>query len=186
MRKSLKSEFATELKTLLEEPSPTNVPETSMKTAIVIDFMVYARKVPVKKMNLVCYEDLLGALWKTFSSLSKGSTRIDIVFDLYPQQSIKQGERNQRRKLEPIETNISTIKQQLPVEMDRFWSSSDSKVKFQQPFFKWMTSNGQSDVPVAKRVRKISPVYKYGLEKQYEYLPVKIIMKKPMIVYFVT
>ena len=125
MRKSLKSEFATELKTLLEEPSPTNVPETSMKTAIVIDFMVYARKVPVKKMNLVCYEDLLGALWKTFSSLSKGSTRIDIVFDLYPQQSIKQGERNQRRKLEPIETNISTIKQQLPVEMDRFWSSSN-------------------------------------------------------------
>ena len=106
MRKSLKSEFATELKTLLEEPSPTNVPETSMKTAIVIDFMVYARKVPVKKMNLVCYEDLLGAFWKTFSFLSKGSTRIDIVFDLYPQQSIKQGERNRRRKLEPIETNI--------------------------------------------------------------------------------
>ena len=32
--------------------------------------------------------------------------------------------------------------------MDRFWSSSDKKVKFQQAFIKWMTSNGQSDVPV--------------------------------------
>ena len=32
--------------------------------------------------------------------------------------------------------------------MDRFWSSSDNKVKFQQAFIKWMTSNGQSDVPV--------------------------------------
>ena len=32
--------------------------------------------------------------------------------------------------------------------MDRLWSSSDNKVKFQQAFIKWMTSNGQSDVPV--------------------------------------
>ena len=110
--------------------------------------MAYAQKVPIKKMNLVGYEDLLSALWKTFSSLSKGCTRIDIVFDIYLQQSIKQGERNRKSKLEPVETNISTIKQQLPVEIDRIWSSSDNKMKFQQAFTKWMTSNGQSDVPV--------------------------------------
>ena len=83
-----------------------------------------------------------------FSSLSKSCTRTDIVFDLYLQQSIKQGERNRRTKLEPIETNISTIKQHLPLEMDRFWSSSDNNVKFQQAFIKCMTSNGQSDIPV--------------------------------------
>ena len=80
--------------------------------------------------------------------LSKGCTSTDIVFGLYLQQSINQGERNQRNKLEPIETNISTNKQQLPVEMGRFWSSSDNKVKFQQAFMKRMTQNGQSDVPV--------------------------------------
>ena len=62
LRKFPKSEFARELKNLLKEPCPTNVPETSLKTAIVIDFMAYARKVPIKKMNLVCYEDLFGAL----------------------------------------------------------------------------------------------------------------------------
>ena len=71
-RKSSKSEFARELKNLLEEPCPTNVPKSILKTAIVIDFMAYVRKVPIKKMNLVCYEDLLGALWKTFSSFSLG------------------------------------------------------------------------------------------------------------------
>ena len=32
--------------------------------------------------------------------------------------------------------------------MDRFWSSSDNKVKFQHNFIKWVTSNGQSDVLV--------------------------------------
>ena len=85
LRKSPKSEFARELKNLLEEPCPTNVPETSLKTAIGIDFVAYARKVPIKKMNLECYEDLFGALWKTFSSLLKGCTRIDIVFDLHLQ-----------------------------------------------------------------------------------------------------
>ena len=66
LQKSPKSEFARELKNLLEEPCPTNVPETSLKTATVIDYMAYARKVPIKKMNLVCYEDLFGTLWKMF------------------------------------------------------------------------------------------------------------------------
>ena len=85
---------------------------------------------------------------KNVLSLSKCCTHIGIAFDLYLQQSIKQGERNRRSKLEPIETNISTIKQQLSVKMDRFWSSFDNKVKFQRAFIKWMASNDQSDVLV--------------------------------------
>ena len=62
LRKSPKSEFARELKNLLKEPCPTNVPQTSLETVIVIDFMAYARKVRIKKKNLVYYEDLFGAL----------------------------------------------------------------------------------------------------------------------------
>ena len=120
LRKSPKWEFARGLKNLLEEPRPTNVLETSLKTAILTGFVAYAQKVPIKKMNLVCYEDLFGALWKTFPSLSKGCTRMDIGFGLYLQQSIKQGERNRRSKLELIKTNISNIQQQLPVDMGRF------------------------------------------------------------------
>ena len=61
--KSPKSEFARELKNLLEEPCLTNVPETSQKAAVAIDFTAHcARKVPIKKMNLECYEYLCGAL----------------------------------------------------------------------------------------------------------------------------
>ena len=62
LRKSPKSEFARELKNLLKEPCPINVPETSLKTAIVTDFMAYTRKVRIKKKNFVCYKYLFGAL----------------------------------------------------------------------------------------------------------------------------
>ena len=51
-------------------------------------------------------------------------------------------------KAKETEGANSTIKQQLSVKMDRFWSSFDNKVKFQRAFIKWMASNGQSDVLV--------------------------------------
>ena len=54
------------------------------------------------------------------SLLSIGCNRIDIVFALYLEQSIKQTERSRRSKLESIDINISETKQKLPVEMDRY------------------------------------------------------------------
>ena len=115
---------------------------------VVIDFMAYARKVATKKMNLITYKDFFKVLWKTFSSLYIGCNCMDIVFDLYLEQSIKQSERSKRSKLEPIDTNISSNRQQLPVEMDRFWASSDNKMKFQQAFIDWITFHCQSNIPV--------------------------------------
>ena len=148
LQKSPKSELARELKNLLEMPRPVEIPDSDLKSFIFIDFMAYARKVPTKKMMLTTYEDYFKALWRTFSSLSKDCSRIDIVFDLYLRHGIKQGERNRRSKLHPIETNITSIKQQLPVEMDRFWSSSENKMKFQQLFIKWARYNYVLDVPI--------------------------------------
>ena len=148
LRKSLKSELARELKNLLEMPCLVEIPDSDLKSVIVVDFMAYARKIPTKKMMLSTYEDYFKALWRTFSSLSKDCSRIDIVFDIYLRHSIKQGERNRRSKLDPIETNITCIKQQLPVEMDRFWSSSENKMKFQHTFIKWARYNYISDVPI--------------------------------------
>ena len=111
-------------------------------------FMAYARKVATKKMNLITYEDCFKVLWKTFSSLSIDCNSTDIAFHLYLEQSIKQAERSRRSKSEPIDTNFSSNKQQLPVEMDRFWGSSDNKIKFQQAFIGWMTFHCQSNIPI--------------------------------------
>ena len=147
---SLKSELAREVKNLLGESYPATVTESEerLKAMVVIDFMAYPRKVATKKMNLITYKDFFKVLWKTFSSLYIGCNCMDIVFDLYLEQSIKQSERSKRSKLEPIDTNISSNRQQLPVEMDRFWASSYNKMKFQQAFIDWITFHCQSNIPV--------------------------------------
>ena len=94
----LKSELARELKNLLEKLCPVEIPDSNLKS-VVIDFMAFARKIPTKKMMLATYEDFFKALWRTFSSLSKGCSRINIVFNVYLRHSIKQGERNRRVNL---------------------------------------------------------------------------------------
>ena len=83
LRKSPKSELAREVKNLLGESCPATVPESEerLKAMVVIDFMAYAREVATKKMNLITYEYFFKGLWKTFSSLSIGCNRMDIVFD---------------------------------------------------------------------------------------------------------
>ena len=47
-------------------------------------------------------------------NLSKKCDRIDVIFDLYLQQSIKQDERNRQSKADPIEVRIFHFEQQLP------------------------------------------------------------------------
>ena len=99
--------------------------------------MAYAIKVPIKKQNLKTYRDFVTSLWKTFQSLSETCSRIDIVFDLYNEQSIKASERSRRNKVKGIETYISGIDQPLPIEIGRFWPISKSKV-LQQVFIQWI------------------------------------------------
>ena len=88
------------MKNLLGESYPATVTESEerLKAMVVIDFMAYPRKVATKKMNLITYKDFFKVLWKTFSSLYIGCNRMDIVFDLYLEQSVKQSERRRRKK----------------------------------------------------------------------------------------
>ena len=112
-----------------------------------IDFIAFARKVPVKKSKHDTYEDLFNNLWKTFCYLSRDCCCIDIVFDLYLKNSVKQYERERRSKADPITTVIRRSDQPLPVEMDRFWASCKNKFRFQQFFMKWITENYTNDKP---------------------------------------
>ena len=111
LRKSPKPELARELNNLLENSCPVDVPDSDLKSVVVVDFMAYARKIPTKKTMLATCEDFFKALWRTFSILSKGCSQLDIVFDVYLRHSIKQGERNRRSKLDLIGTNTASVKQ---------------------------------------------------------------------------
>ena len=103
---------------------------------------------PLKKLKLRTFEDFTNNLWKTFRYLSRDSSRIDIVFDLYLKDSVKQYECDRRSKTDPINTFIRHGDQPLPVEMDRFWASSDNKIRFQQFFITWAIENYDSGKPL--------------------------------------
>ena len=57
IKKSPKSEFAQEIKKLLKNECPADVPFSTARSMIAIDFMGYARKVPVKKMKIHTYAE---------------------------------------------------------------------------------------------------------------------------------
>ena len=128
--------FSKKSKKKLEKAAPDRVPMGNSPRLIVIDFMAYARKIPTKKANLKTFGDFVTKLWNTFSSLASNSTQIDIVFDIYLDDSIKACERARRQTLDAILTVVSREDQPLPVDMKRFWASSENKASFEQFFIK--------------------------------------------------
>ena len=80
-----------------------------------------------------------------FKNLAETCARMDIVFDLYRENSIKAHERNGRSTKVGIATNVSHPDQPLPVDIDAFWSFSHNKVSFQQFFIKWVLET-QTDI----------------------------------------
>ena len=147
LRKSPKSELAQVLKHHVPV-IPTEVPSGDMQTALIIDFMAYCRKVPIKKLLLKTYADLAKHLWTTFQCIFPLSQRIDIIFDLYLDKTIKQGERSRRSKGESIEITIKTPNQALPVEVDKFWGSSTNKMQLEQIFIAWFLENYEGSRPI--------------------------------------
>ena len=149
-RKTRKSELECDLITYLKEPAPTEPPmEGNQDLAlVVIDFMAYAREVAVKQLKLETFGDFAENLLRTFFHISKGCGRIDIVFDLYLEQSIKSSERLRRGKCDPIEVTVNQSEKPLPVEMERFWASQDNKMKLQQFFIKWILENYHGTRPI--------------------------------------
>ena len=101
LKKSNKSELLNGLIQLLPSKS-RNVHHPSYEM-LVVDFMGLIRKLPVKKMKLQTYGDLMEAVLTGIKALvSDTTTRIDIVFDMYLDRSIKDFERERRSTKEKI------------------------------------------------------------------------------------
>ena len=128
---------------MVSKPIPSSMPSTNHQRAVIIDFMAYARKVPIKKQNPETYNDFFTCLWKTFISLSETCNRVDIVF-VYNEQSIKGSKRRRRTKVEGIKA-ITSFDQPLPVELDRFWPVSKNKIALQQLFTQWTLKKVKSE-----------------------------------------
>ena len=61
---------------------------------LVVDFMAYARRFPVKKTKLKTYRDMAKHLWNTLTKHASNYARIKIIFDLCIIYSIKDTEWN--------------------------------------------------------------------------------------------
>ena len=61
---------------------------------------------------------------------------------------MKQSERDRRSKANPISTVIRRGGQPSPVEMDRFWASSENKVGFQKILITWIIENYNLEKPL--------------------------------------
>ena len=66
------------------------LPDAVEKQMTVFSFMSFATQVPAKKSKLKKFSDLHNHLWISLQGLAKHCERIDIVFDLYHQNSWKE------------------------------------------------------------------------------------------------
>ena len=109
---------------------------TDLHRNVIIDFMAYGRKVPIKHQNLKTWKDFFIDLWSEFTFLLKSCNQVDIVFDVYKETSINASEQTRRTRGEDTETIFSGFDQPLPVEIDQSLSVSKNKTALQQFFTK--------------------------------------------------
>ena len=111
----------------------------------VVDFMSLVRKLQMKKMGLDTFGDIAECLSNIILATGSDSKRIDIIFDVYQNSSIKQIERAQRNPSEQITITIRSDNQKVPIDFNMFWSSMLNKVRLQEYFFQWMLKNVLSE-----------------------------------------
>ena len=75
IRKPNKSELITELKSMITKNIPTHLPPTNHQRNVIINFMLYARKAPIKKKNLKTWNNFFISPWSTFSFLFNSCNR---------------------------------------------------------------------------------------------------------------
>ena len=91
--------------------------------------MSTVRKVDFKKTN--SFKDVYQPIWNIIIDTCKTS-QIDIIFDSYLEDSIKDGESVRRSQVhEALEYVSLTEESPIPVELDRFWANSKNKERFQ-------------------------------------------------------
>ena len=152
LKKPEKAQLSRELenKFLEKEEVLNSHPVSQATTAVIIDFMAYARKVYAKVLKWKTFEDYFVNLWRKFLKISENSMRIDIVFDLYEEKSLKHWERLRRKKVDPIDLQSEKLCSHtlLPVDMEAFWASSQNKKLFQELFIEWLIKEGKHVKPV--------------------------------------
>ena len=109
----------TELENHLEKRDYIFILDRGLKTAVMVDFMSQIRKYPTKLRN---FNELFDIAINVFTNASVA--QIDIIYDSYLENSIKECERIRRRRdCESLEFVNLKATSPIPVQIDRFWAS---------------------------------------------------------------
>ena len=130
MTKPQKSALVQDLETKLtnnDERAPAM--DSKLQTACIADVMANIRKIRTK--DIQTFGNFCEQFLDYISAIGQGPDRLDLVFDSDVEGSIKDSERICRQDKAPIEMNSIHYDTLLPIEMDRFWSSSNNKLKLQ-------------------------------------------------------
>lgn len=126
---------------MLKSYSKENECIVERNEVVIFDFMAQARKVPIKKLNFITFKDLASYLCQVMSNLSRNCKRVDVVFDCYSADGIKNAERFRRTSGKKCLTCIFKPSEKLPNDINMLWQSTENKIGFQQFFTNWMLSN---------------------------------------------
>ena len=100
---------------------------SSTSTAMVVDFMSIIRRQPLQNMRIY----IIRSAWLSVQN-SCEFNHLDIVFDSYIEDSIKEGDRISRVDCEPFEVINMSLTSKIPVQIDRFWASPANKIALQK------------------------------------------------------
>ena len=124
---TFKLDKATSVKKLEERLEPGDLrfsKASSTSTAMVVDFMSIIRRQPLQNM-------MVKSAWLSVQH-SCVFYHLDIVFDGYIEDSIKEGERRSHVNCEHLEVINMLLARKIPVQIDQFWASPANKIALQK------------------------------------------------------
>ena len=141
MTKPQKSALVQNLETKLPNDDE-RVPamDSELQTAYIADVMANIRKIKTK--DIQTFGNFCEQFLDYISAISRGPDRLDLVFYSYAEGSIKDSERIRHQDKAPIEMNNIHYDTPLPIEMDRFWPSSNNKLKLQMLLYTQAIKHG--------------------------------------------
>ena len=100
LKKSIKSQLATELLKLCPHIDQQGSESSPQTYAVVIDFMAFERKIPLKKLHppVQTFHDFANVLTCMITKAGHNSAAIHIVFDSHREDSIRHEEMEKRTK----------------------------------------------------------------------------------------
>ena len=131
-----KADMVNELEVYLKEE---HYQEEISASVVIVDAMSFIRSHKISSYQYSIFEKLADFLYTTLFRQAQGKV-IHIVFDSYEERSLKEATRQSRSTQSSMQMSAIHGNTPIPLQMDKFWSSSQNKESFQKYLRQHFTS----------------------------------------------